>query len=52
VVISHAELDRDADVQLFEVAAMATDVGNASISLEVAATLVITIHFLTSRLLT
>jgi hypothetical protein len=49
VVLSHAELDRDAGVQLFEMAAVTTDVGNAGISLEIGAALVFTTHFVTSR---
>jgi hypothetical protein len=49
VVLSNAELDRDAGVQLFEVATVTTDVGNAGISLEIGAALVFTTHFVTSR---
>jgi len=52
VVISHAKHHRDASVQLFKMAAMATDVRHAVISFEISAAFVITIHFVTSQLLT
>jgi hypothetical protein len=52
VVISHAKHDCHASVQLFKVAAMATDVCHAVFSFEVGTAFVITIHFVTSRFLT